>query len=87
MPRLGGKPRTDGDYADRLNRGCFGAILRDARLAAGINGLEMAQRLGISRTALTYMEKGENMKEQSVRRYAEALGLEVDLILRRSRNA
>ncbi len=61
-------------YADRLARACFGALLRQARLDAGISCLDMAARLGITTTGLYYLETSENLSEAAAKRMAAALG-------------
>jgi transcriptional regulator with XRE-family HTH domain len=60
----------------------FHLVLRQARIDARITQRELAKRLGQHPTAISRVERGDfAVTELWVRRYADALGLEVWLVL------
>jgi transcriptional regulator with XRE-family HTH domain len=59
----------------------IGNRLKAFRLASGLSADEIANRLGISRTALYRFEKGELAKIETVERLAELLGVSVPTLL------
>ena len=58
----------------------FGARLRRLREAAGLTQEELAERAGLSRNAISSLERGERKRPypHTVRSLAEALGLSED---------
>lgn len=55
-------------------------------MQAGLSQAQLAQRLGVSQPLVARTEKGEHMvSEETIRRWAEALGLDVQLVLVRSK--
>ena len=60
----------------------WGSLIRE-RMAQGLRVKDMAQRLGVVSTAVSKMENGPVPSVESMARYAEALGLEVVVGLRR----
>jgi transcriptional regulator with XRE-family HTH domain len=59
----------------------IGNRLKAFRLASGLSADEIANRLGISRTALYRFEKGELAKIETLERLAELLGVSVPTLL------
>lgn len=59
----------------------FGQTLKRARQDAGLSLRQMAERLAISRSAVSRCETGELLSERTVKRYAAALELNVELRL------
>jgi predicted transcriptional regulator len=55
--------------------------LRAAREALGVSQYELARRLGVSQSAVAQTEGSADMRESTVRRYCEALGLDAMLAL------
>ena len=60
----------------------FGSKLRQVRLDCGLSQGQLAKRLDISKAAVSNIEGSSNIEEATVRRYAEALGVSVELLLR-----
>jgi len=62
----------------------FAQILRRARVRAGITQQELAHRMGTSQSAISWIESGKReLLISTVLRFAEALGKEARLTLRR----
>src|SRR4051812_12911709 len=59
----------------------IGNRLKAFRLASGLSADEIANRLGISRTALYRFEKGELAKIETLEKLAELLGVSVPTLL------
>src|ERR1039458_7164362 len=59
----------------------IGQRLRAFRLGSGLSADEVADRLGISRTALYRFEKGELAKIETLERLAELLGVSIPTLL------
>ena len=59
----------------------IGNRLKAYRLGSGLSGDEIAQQLGISRTALYRFEKGELAKIETLERLAELLGVSIATLL------
>src|SRR5438552_312860 len=59
----------------------IGNRLKAFRLGSGLSADEIANRLGISRTALYRFEKGELAKIETLERLAELLGVSVPTLL------
>jgi transcriptional regulator with XRE-family HTH domain len=59
----------------------IGNRLKAFRLASGLSADEIAQKLGISRTALYRFEKGELAKIETLEKLAELLGVSVPTLL------
>ena len=56
--------------------------LKDYREAAKLSVSEVARRMGVSHTAVMKMEKANNPRLSSIRRYAEAVGVPADELLK-----
>lgn len=69
----------------RAPDGSFASVLIAAREKAGVTRAEMARLLDVSPPSITNFESGDRatygLREDTIRRYAEALGLEVRLEL------
>src|SRR5689334_8860281 len=59
----------------------IGNRLKAFRLASGLSADEIANRLGISRTALYRFEKGELAKIETLEKLAELLGVSIPTLL------
>src|SRR4051812_46526306 len=59
----------------------IGDRLKAYRLGSGLSADEIAQKLGISRTALYRFEKGELAKIETLERLAELLGVSIPTLL------
>lgn len=60
----------------------IGQRIQTARLAAGLSQRDVAKALAVSQVAVSYWERGENLKPiQRVGRLAELLGLTADELL------
>src|SRR5438128_5318516 len=59
----------------------IGNRLKAFRLGSGLSADEIANRLGISRTALYRFEKGELAKIETLERLAELLGVSIPTLL------
>ncbi len=59
----------------------IGNRLKAYRLGSGLSGDEIAQQLGIFRTALYRFEKGELAKIETLERLAELLGVSIATLL------
>lgn len=59
----------------------IGDRLRAFRMGSGLSGEEIATRLGISRTALYRLEKGEIVKIETLERLAQLLGVSLPTLL------
>src|SRR3982074_2737838 len=59
----------------------IGNRLKAFRLGSGLSADEIANRLGISRTALYRLEKGELAKIETLEKLAELLGVSVPTLL------
>ena len=59
----------------------IGDRLRAFRLGSGLSGEEIATRLGISRTALYRLEKGEIVKIETLERLVQLLGVSLPTLL------
>lgn len=72
---------TNGAGVKRLIKGepgePFGLTLRRARLSLGLSLEDVGSRLGITRQAVSRWELEPSMREDSVRKYASALGVEI----------
>lgn len=55
----------------------FGRTLRQARNRAELSQTEVGRRMGRTRAAVSRLEGRDNIEENTVRRYAQALGLRV----------
>lgn len=61
----------------------FGATIRNARELVGLTQLQLAERLGVTQQAVTQWEAGANLQERTLRRVADALGCDVELLLQK----
>ena len=60
----------------------FADVLREARIRRGFTRAEMARRYGATPTVISRLESGRGMVgEATIRRYAKALGLRIELKL------
>lgn len=59
----------------------FAEVLRDAMNERGITQLMLAERLNISGAAVSQLLNGESMTVKSLSRIAEAIGIQVTLLI------
>ena len=79
-PRLRGGERT-GVSAMPVRFDDIGNRLKAFRLGSGLSADEIANRIGISRTALYRFEKGELAKIETLEKLAELLGVSIPTLL------
>lgn len=61
----------------------FGTAVRKARLSAGLSQRQLAELLGVGRTAICQLESGKHgLSEANLRRVAKALGITPSDVLR-----
>jgi len=61
-------------HARNLDSACIGSRLRDIRKLAGVTQDELAARLNIGQTALSRLEKRDDIHVSTLKNYIEALG-------------
>jgi transcriptional regulator with XRE-family HTH domain len=70
---------SDPEFAEGFERGYqafkLGAVLRQARRDAGLTQVQLAERLGTHKSAISRMEnQAEDIRLSTLQRYAEAVG-------------
>jgi transcriptional regulator with XRE-family HTH domain len=77
-------PRRDRPDRRTLSRLDAGALVREARLIAGLNQGELADRLGTTQSAVSNWERGRDVpRVDTLGRILQACGFEADLTFRR----
>ena len=62
----------------------FSAVLRRARVRAGVTQQELARRMDTSQGTISWIESGKReLLMSTVLRFAQALGQEAELVIRR----
>jgi DNA-binding XRE family transcriptional regulator len=80
---------TDADFADGFEVGYanfkIGIVLRQAREAAGMTQEEVARRLNTTKSAISRIENhADDIRLSTLNRYAEAVGLNLQIKLARA---
>lgn len=80
------KIKRDPEYAKRFKRVVsegVGKALRDARTVAGLSQKDVAERMGVTESRVTQLEKtsGNSITLRSLRRFASAVGYRLDISL------
>jgi transcriptional regulator with XRE-family HTH domain len=78
-------PRKVEEVAD-AKRG-IGERIREARLRAGLQQFEVAERCGVSRVAVSNWENGQGIKSQNLIVYARVVGVPAEWLITGARNA
>jgi transcriptional regulator with XRE-family HTH domain len=77
-------PRRDRPDRRTLSRLDAGALAREARLIAGLNQGELAERLGTTQSAVSNWERGRDVpRVDTLGRILQACGFEADITFRR----
>ena len=85
-PRKPRAPRNPGDPADADMQRRFGANLRAERERAGLLQAEVARAAGMAQQDVSDADGGaKNLTMRTMRRFALAVGCELDILLRRRR--
>jgi transcriptional regulator with XRE-family HTH domain len=77
-------PRKVEEVAD-AKRG-IGERIREARLRAGLQQFEVAERCGVSRGAVSNWENGQGIKSQNLIEYARVVGVPAEWLITGARN-
>ena len=74
-----GTPERDSfekDVADAVNGYRLGEIVRERRLGQNLTQAELGKRMGVKKSQVSKLERGEDMSLRSMRRVFRALGVE-----------
>ncbi len=64
------------DVADAVNAYRLGEIVRERRLGQNLTQAELGKRMGVKKSQVSKLERGEDMSLRSMRRVFRALGVE-----------
>lgn len=84
------RKNTDAQFGDGFDAGYadfrIGAMLRQAREAAGMTQDEVARRLGTKKSAISRMENhADDVRLSTLRNYAEAIGASLEITIAQAR--
>src|SRR5580704_4675592 len=68
------RPKSKGNTAGRKQLDCLGLRLQNLRQLQNTTQLSLAKELGIGQTALSHMERRDDILLSSLKAYVEALG-------------
>jgi transcriptional regulator with XRE-family HTH domain len=74
-----GLPRKVEDAAD--SKGAIGKRIKQARLQAGLQQVEVANRCGVSRAAVSNWENGQGIRSQKLIEYARVVGVPAEWLI------
>jgi transcriptional regulator with XRE-family HTH domain len=72
-------PRKVEDAPD--SKGAIGKRIKQARLQAGLQQFEVAQRCGVSRAAVSNWENGQGIRSQKLIEYARVVGVPAEWLI------
>jgi ribosome-binding protein aMBF1 (putative translation factor) len=83
------RTKRDKSFAESFETGYatfkIGILLRQARESAGLTQEEIANRLNTKKSAISRIENhAEDVRLSTIRRYAEALGANLQIVLSRT---
>jgi transcriptional regulator with XRE-family HTH domain len=81
----GDLPRKVEDARD--SKGAIGQRIKQARLQAGLQQFEVAQRCGVSRAAVSNWENGQGIRSQKLIEFARVVGVPAEWLITGARTA
>lgn len=81
LPELLKKPGFREEYDALEQEFSIAKALIEARSAAGMTQVDVAQRMGVSQPVVARMESGRNVSVKSLRRYARAINRPIPILI------
>lgn len=81
LPELLKKPGFRAEYDALEQEFSIAKALIEARSAAGMTQVDVAQRMGVSQPVVARMESGRNVSVKSLRRYARAINRPIPILI------
>ena len=81
LPELLKKPEFRTEYDALEQEFSIAKALIEARSAAGMTQVDVAQRMGVSQPVVARMESGRNVSVTSLRRYARAINRPIPILI------